>query len=176
MAASKTAQLLIAAFQYEAKAKRVALFTAEIDDRYGVGMITSRIGGLQQKPARTFDSTTEFTPELVGEVDCVLIDEFQFLTADQARQLHILANVNDIPVICYGLRSDFQGNAFPGAAAMLALADHLEEIRNTCACGSLASMNMRIDADGRKVSEGEQIAIGGNDRYVAVCPKCFYTS
>lgn len=151
---------------------RVALFTAAIDDRMGHETIGSRIG--LKRAARTFDQATVFDRTLVESVSCVLIDEAQFLTPQQVRQLHVLANLGGIPVICFGLRSDFRGEAFPGAAALLTLADDLQEIKAICGCGRKASMNMRIDEEGQKVTLGQQIGIGGNDRYRAVCPACFY--
>jgi thymidine kinase len=104
----------------------------------------------------------------------VLIDEAQFLTAQQVRQLHQLAHTDDLPVLCWGLRSDFRGDAFEGSAALLTLADVVEEMRSICACARKATMNMRIDAMGRRVKEGAQVEIGGNERYRAVCPACFY--
>ena len=104
-----------------------------------------------------------------------MIDEAQFLTPLQVRQLHRMAHVEDMPVLCYGLRSDFRGEAFPGSAALLTLADDVEEMRSICACARKATMNIRIDADGRRVQHGEQVVIGGNERYRAVCPSCFYS-
>jgi thymidine kinase len=98
----------------------------------------------------------------------------RFLTSEQVRQLHRMAHREDVPVICFGLRSDFRGDGFPGAITLLTLADDLEEMKTICACGRKASMNMRIDAQGRRVMEGEQVEIGGNERYRAVCPTCFY--
>jgi thymidine kinase len=104
----------------------------------------------------------------------VLIDESQFLSPEQVRQLHRLANVCNLPVICFGLRSDFQGNAFPGAAQLLTLADDIEEIKTICACGRKATMNIRLDDNGQRVHAGAQVEIGGNDRYQQVCARCFY--
>jgi thymidine kinase len=105
---------------------------------------------------------------------CLLIDESQFLTPDQARQLHRLAHLADIPVICFGLRSDFRGNPFPGAAQLLTLADDIEEIKTICACGRKATMNVRFDDRGQRLHSGAQIAIGGNKHYRQVCARCFY--
>ena len=103
------------------------------------------------------------------------IDEAQFLSPAQVRQLHRFAHgPHGVPVLCYGLRSDFRGEAFPGSAALLTLADDLEEMKTICACARKASMNLRIDAAGRRVQSGEQVLIGGNERYRAVCPRCFY--
>ena len=109
-----------------------------------------------------------------GRLACVLIDEAQFLTPEQVRQLHRMAHGQHLPVICWGLRSDFQGVAFPGAAMLLTLADDLEEMKTICACARKATMNIRLDGQGQRVQQGEQVDIGGNDRYRAVCPGCFY--
>jgi len=117
-----------------------------------------------------------FDSAWVGEgVACLLLDEAQFLTPEQVRQLHRLAHQHPVPVLCYGLRSDFRGDPFPGSIMLLALADALEEMKTICACARKASMNLRIDAEGRRVQDGEQVLIGGNDRYRAVCPSCFYS-
>jgi thymidine kinase len=174
MNAGKSTALLQAAYNYEERGMRVLLFTAAHDDRSGTGIIGSRLG--LQRTAATFGPDTQFTREHIGDdVACVLIDEAQFLTAAQVRQLHRLAHRGNVPIICYGLRGDFRGEAFPGSAALLTLADDLEEMKSICACGRKASMNMRLDAAGRPVTEGEQVVIGGNERYRAVCPSCFYS-
>lgn len=173
MNAGKSTALLQAAHNYEERGMRVRLFTAAHDDRSGVGVIGSRLG--LQRQAETFGAQTVFDAAWLGEgYACVLIDEAQFLTPEQVRQLHRLAHAGKVPVMCYGLRSDFRGDAFPGAAALLTLADTLEEMKNICACGRKASMNLRVDDEGRRVKEGEQVVIGGNERYRAVCPSCFY--
>jgi thymidine kinase len=173
MNAGKSTVLLQAAHNYEERGMAVALFTAAHDDRSGVGVIGSRLG-LQRRVA-TFGPDTVFERGLLpADIACVLIDEAQFLTPEQVRQLHRMAHRDHIPVLCFGLRSDFQGVGFPGAISLLTLADDLEEMKTICACGRKASMNMRIDAQGRRVLEGEQVEIGGNDRYRAVCPSCFY--
>jgi thymidine kinase len=109
------------------------------------------------------------------EVACVLVDEAQFLTTAQVVQLHQLAQVRGVPVICYGLRSDFRGDPFPGSAYLLALADDIEEIKNICSCGKKATMNVRVDPEGRRIREGEQVSIGGNESYRQACGRCFYT-
>ena len=174
MNAGKSTALLQAAHNYEERGMAVALYTAGFDDRSGSGVIGSRLG-LQRRVA-TFGPETVFERGLLSaDIACVLIDEAQFLTPDQVRQLHRMAHRDDIPVLCFGLRSDFQGVGFPGALSLLTLADDLEEMKTICACGRKASMNMRIDAQGRRVLEGEQVEIGGNDRYRAVCPSCFYS-
>lgn len=173
MNAGKSTALLQAAFNYEERGMRVRLFTAAMDDRSGQGVIGSRLG--LQRPVETFGPDTVFDLGGIGRnLACVLIDEAQFLKPEQVRQLHRLAHRGGPPVICYGLRSDFRGEAFPGAAALLTLADDLEEMKTICACAKKASMNLRVDDQGRRVKEGEQVVIGGNERYRAVCPTCFY--
>ena len=174
MAAGKSTSLLQIAHNYEEQSQRVTVFTAGIDDRYGVGKVTSRLG--VSRDARVFSSDTDFLQEVwqPGPPACVLIDEAQFLSEAQVRQLHRLAHAYNVPVICFGIRTDFQGNAFPGSAALLALADDLEELKTICRCGRKASMNMRVDAAGNRVTEGAQVEIGGDSRYRSVCPRCFY--
>ena len=174
MNAGKSTALLQAAHNYEERGMRVLLFTAAHDDRMGSGVIGSRLG--LQRQVATFGPDTVFTRErLPAELACLLIDEAQFLTPEQVRQLHRLAHRGGVPVLCYGLRSDFRGEPFPGSVLLMTLADDLEEMKTICACARKASMNMRIGPDGRRVTEGEQVEIGGNDRYRAVCPSCFYS-
>jgi thymidine kinase len=171
MNAGKSTSLLQVAHNYEEQGQKVKLYTAKIDDRYGVGQITSRLG--PQRQTDVFDANTNFL-ESTPEVACVLVDEAQFLSQAQVVQLHQLAQVRGVPVICYGLRSDFRGDPFPGSAYLLALADDIEEIKNICTCGKKATMNIRVDADGRRIREGEQVSIGGNESYRQACGRCFY--
>ncbi len=174
MNAGKSTHLLQAAYNYEERGMKVRLFTAALDERSGVGLIGSRLGLTRQ--VETFGPETVFDSAWLGPgVACLLIDEAQFLTGEQVRQLHRLAHQHPVPVLCYGLRSDFRGDPFPGSIMLLALADDLEEMKTICACARKASMNLRVDADGRRVVDGEQVLIGGNDRYRAVCPSCFYS-
>lgn len=178
MNAGKSTALLQVAHNYEERGMVVLLFTAAHDDRVGAGQIGSRLG--LQRSAHTFGADTEFDrarlQALAGTVPaCVLFDEAQFLTPAQVRQLHRMAHVEHLPVICWGLRSDFQGEAFAGSALLLTLADEVEEMRSICACARKATMNIRLDADGRRVQRGAQVVIGGNERYRAVCPACFYS-
>lgn len=174
MNAGKSTSLLQIAYNYEEQGQTVQLFTAGIDDRSGHGSIASRLG--IQRAASVFDARTDFLSLLASQTQlaCVLIDESQFLTPTQVRQLHQIAHTADIPTICFGLRSDFQGHPFPGAAYLLTLADDIEEIKTICACGRKATMNIRIDAQGQRVREGEQVEIGGNERYQQACARCFY--
>ncbi|MDQ6929457.1 MAG: thymidine kinase [Candidatus Eremiobacteraeota bacterium] len=174
MNAGKSTALLQVAHNYEAHGRRVEIYTAAIDGRFGPGVITSRLG--PQRKALTFDDGLDFFGRLSGEKDlsCVLIDEAQFLSANQVRQLHRVAHVAGIPVICYGIRSDFLGEPFPGAAYLLTLADSVEEIKTICACGKKATMNVRVDEGGARVRTGNQIAIEGVHRYIQTCGTCFY--
>ncbi|HZF80402.1 MAG TPA: thymidine kinase [Rubrivivax sp.] len=174
MNAGKSTSLLQTAHNYEERGMKVRLFTAAHDHRSGLGVIGSRLG--LQRQVETFGPQTVFDADWLGPgIACVLIDEAQFLSPEQVRQLHRLAHQHHVPVICYGLRSDFRGDAFPGAAALLTLADDLEEMKTICACARKASMNLRVDDQGRRVNQGEQVVIGGNERYRAVCPACFYS-
>jgi len=174
MNAGKSTALLQVAHNYEENGRAVWLFTSSLDDRYGVGNVTSRLG--PQRIAYTFDETVDFYARLAQAegLSCVLVDEAQFLSAEQVRQLHRAAHVLGIPVICYGIRTDFQGEPFPGSIYLLALADSLEEIKTICACGKKATMNPRIDERGQRIVDGEQIAIEGTVRYIQQCPQCFY--
>jgi thymidine kinase len=173
MNAGKSTALLQVAHNYEEQGQQVKLYTAAIDNRYGVGRITSRLG--PQREVDVFDDGTNFLTA-VPEVACVLVDEAQFLAKEQVQQLHQLAQVRGVPVICYGLRSDFRGDPFPGSAYLLALADDIEEIKNICSCGKKATMNVRIDEAGRRIREGEQVSIGGNESYRQACGRCFYSA
>jgi thymidine kinase len=172
MNAGKSTALLQVAHNYEEQGQQVKLYTAAIDDRFGVGQVTSRLGPHRQ--VDVFDSATDFLAD-VPKVACVLVDEAQFLTTLQVQQLHQLAQVRGVPVICYGLRSDFRGEPFPGSAYLLALADDIEEIKNICSCGKKATMNIRVDENGKRIREGEQVSIGGNERYRQACGRCFYS-
>jgi len=175
MNAGKSTALQQVAYNYEERGQTVNLFTAAIDDRYGEGQVVSRLG--VQRAAEMFSAETNFT-ELYHTrpiPSCILIDEAQFMTEAQVVQLHELAHTRGSPVICYGLRSDFLGHPFPGSKALLTLADDLEEMKTICRCGRKATMNVRLDAAGNRVTQGEQVEIGGNDRYEAVCPRRFYT-
>lgn len=173
MNAGKSTALLQVAHNYEERGHRVRIFTARLDDRYGRGFVTSRLG--PQREAEQFDADTDFlamADETPG-IACILIDEAQFLTKRQVQALHELAHLRNLPAICYGLRTDFQGELFPGSATLLALADEMDEMKTICDCGRKATMNMRVDASNRKVTEGAQVEIGGNARYRSVCGRCF---
>ncbi|NNM76981.1 thymidine kinase [Sphingomonas sp. ID1715] len=176
MNAGKSTTLLQADFNYRERGMHTMLFTAAIDDRYDAGVITSRIG--IDAPANSFDPQTDMHAAIAAEhaarpLACVLIDEAQFLTRDQVLQLASVADEIGIPVLAYGLRTDFRAELFEGSKCLLALADVLVELKAVCGCGRKATMNLRVDAEGRAVRHGEQTEIGGNDRYVALCRKHF---
>ena len=176
MNAGKSSTLLQTAFNYGERGMQVSLWTAALDDRPGFGAISSRIG--LSSDAHRFEASTDIAARVLEEhretpLACVLVDEAQFLTRDQVWQLASLADRAGIPVICYGLRTDFQGELFPGSAALLGIADALVEMKAVCDCGRKATMNLRVDANGKAVREGAQTEIGGNDRYVALCRKHF---
>jgi thymidine kinase len=172
MNAGKSTALLQAAFNYHERGMRTMLFTAGIDDRHGPGMIRSRIG--LSADAVPFAGDTDLlalvaADQATGGLGCVLVDEAQFLTRTQVLQLCTVCDTLGVPVLCYGLRSDFRAELFEGSAALLGLADALVEIKAVCDCGRKATMNLRIDDAGRAVTSGAQIEIGGDDRYVALC-------
>lgn len=173
MNAGKSTYLLQVAHNYRSNGRDVALYTSQVDDRFGVGKITSRLG--ISSDATVYTPQTHFDEALPCDVACVLIDEAQFLEPAQVQTLHRWAHAQNVPVMCFGIRSDFQGQPFPGAAYLLALADDLEEIKTVCACGKKATMNMRTDENGERVREGAQVLIGGNSRYRQVCARCFYS-
>ena len=177
MNAGKSTTLLQADFNYRERGMETMLWTAAHDDRSGSGTIGSRIA--LSAPAHTYSSELDLF-DAIGEelkkrrLDCILIDEAQFLTRDHVLQLCRVTDELGIPVLCYGLRTDFQANLFPGSAALLALADVLIELKAVCECGRKATMNLRLDADGHAVAAGAQTEIGGNDRYVALCRRHFF--
>ena len=172
MNAGKSTVLLQAAHNYQERGMRALKFIPAIDTRAGVGRIRSRIG-LEAEAIALNESDDLFmrvrAEHLADTVSCVLIDEAQFLTPDQVAQVTDIADSLDIPVLCYGLRTDFQGKLFPGSAGLLGQADDLVELKTICHCGRKATMNLRLAPDGRTVHEGAQVEIGGDERYVAVC-------
>ena len=175
MNASKSTTLLQADFNYRERGMATMLWTAALDDRGGDKAIESRIG--LHANAHRFAADTDLWERIgaahrVEPLACVLVDEAQFLTEDQVWQLARVAQAG-IPVLCYGLRTDFQGESFPGSKVLLGIADSLIELKAVCHCGRKSSMNLRVDASGAAVRQGEQTEIGGNDRYVALCRKHF---
>ena len=176
MNAGKSTVLLQSSHNYHERGMKTLLLTPAINQRDGMGKIASRIG--LSKDAKSFKQEDDLcllihrTHEQ-APIACVLIDEAQFLSRPQVEQLAKVADQAGIPVLCYGIRTDFQGNLFPGSAALLGWADNLIELKTICHCGRKATMNLRTDAEGKPIKEGEQVEIGGNERYVAMCRKCF---
>ena len=152
------------------------LLTAALDDRYGQGKVSSRIG-LEQEADLFRDQDDLFaqvaTKHKESELHCVLVDEAQFLTKEQVWQLTKVCDELGVPVLCYGIRTDFQGQLFPGSQWLLAWADVLQELKTICHCGTKANMVVRVDEDGEVIREGSQVEIGGNDRYISLCRRHF---
>ena len=176
MNAGKSTVLLQSSYNYHERGMRTLLFVPELDNRAGVGRIESRIG--LASDAIILRATDNMLEQVRAEhaknpVAGVLIDEAQFLTPEQVGQATDIADSLRIPVLCYGLRTDFQGRLFPGSAGLLGVADNLIELKTICHCGRKATMNLRIDAAGKAVTKGAQVEIGGNDRYVAMCRRHF---
>lgn len=169
MNAGKSTLLLQAAYNYRERGMSVLLLTAALDDRAGAGRIGSRIG--ISDAATGFDAATDLFAliETAGRPACVFVDEAQFLTEAQVWQLARAADDLGVPVMAYGLRTDFRGVMFPGSAALLAIADDLREVRTICHCGRKATMVVRLGPDGQPLRDGAQIQVGGNETYVSLC-------
>ena len=172
MNAGKTTTLLQSAHNYRERGMRVAILTPKLDFRAGSGTVASRIGlsaeGIAFDRNADLEALVRADIAAGGKLDCVLVDEAQFLTKAQAWQLSEVVDALRIPVLCYGLRTDFRGELFEGSQYLLAWADEISEIKTICHSGSKATMNMRVDAQGRAVREGPQVEIGGNERYLSV--------
>lgn len=176
MNAGKSTTLLQSSFNYRERGMHTLLLTAAFDDRFEAGKVSSRIGLSQI--ADLFHSEDDLFAHVKAkheqkQIDCVLVDESQFLSETQVWQLSEVCDELNIPVLCYGIRTDFQGQLFPGSKALLAWADVLDELKTICYCGKKANMVVRIDAHGHTVKEGSQVEIGGNDRYVSLCRRHF---
>lgn len=173
MGSSKSAQALITKFNYEELGMRVWLIKPSVDIRDGADIIRSRIG--LEAHAQIITPEMNITEEYraAGAHDVIIADEAQFFTPEQIEQLRTIVDENDLPVLCFGLRTDFLTHFFPGAQRLMELADSLTEIKTVCACGRKATVNARIDENGKIVTEGGQILLGGNDSYVAMCHKCW---
>lgn len=174
MNAGKSTALLQSSYNYQERGMRSLVYTAEIDDRFGAGKVSSRIG--LSSPAKLFNNGTDLLSGIRSEhavkpIHCVLVDESQFLTRQQVHALSEVVDELDIPVLCYGLRTDFRGELFIGSQYLLAWSDKLVELKTICFCGRKASMVLRLDHEGKPFAEGEQVVIGGNERYVSVCRK-----
>ncbi|MCA9194723.1 MAG: thymidine kinase [Planctomycetales bacterium] len=172
MNAGKSTILLQSSYNYRERGMQTLILQPEIDSRFGVGKVASRIG--LEAEARTFTAVDNLLA-IVGQLlesqplHCVLVDEAQFLTKQQVRQLSDVCDDLQIPVLAYGLRTDFQGNLFEGSQHLLAWADTLTEVKTICHCGRKATMVLRIDAHGQPIKDGQQVQIGGNERYLSVC-------
>ena len=176
MNAGKSTSLLQSSYNYRERGMNTLVMAPKLDDRFGVGKVTSRIG--IESEATTFRTDTNLFDVIAASnaekpLHCVLIDEAQFLTRDQVFQLSEVSDDLRIPVLAYGLRTDFQGEPFEGSKYLLAWADTLKELKAICHCGTKATMVVRLDADGNAVTEGSQVEIGGNDRYISMCRKHF---
>lgn len=177
MNAGKSTALLQASYNYQERGMQTLLFAPAIDDRHKLGCISSRIGLKAEAnlftPKDNLLEQVETFLKQRNELKCVLIDEAQFLTKNQVLQLTMVVDRLNIPVLCYGLRSDFRAEPFEGSLYLLIWADEINEIKTVCYCGRKAIMNIRFDAENHKVTQGKQIEIGGNERYISVCRQHF---
>ena len=176
MNAGKSTILLQSSYNYRERGMHTLILSPELDDRFQIGKVTSRIG--IEADALTFTISDNLLSMVLRsdqneKIACVLVDEAQFLTEAQVRQLSDLCDDHNIPVLAYGLRTDFRGELFEGSQYLLAWADSLVEVKTICHCGSKATMVLRIDADGRAIKDGRQVQIGGNERYLSVCRRHF---
>ena len=173
MGSSKSAQALITQFNYEELGMSVWLIKPSTDTRDGADIIRSRIG--LERRARVITPEQDISEEYrkAGKHDVIIADEAQFFTPEQIDQLRYLVDADDLPVLCFGLRTDFLTHFFPGARRLMELADSITEIKTVCACGRKATVNARIDETGRIITQGDQVFLGGNDSYVAMCHKCW---
>ena len=173
MGSSKSAQALITQFNYEELGMTVWLIKPSTDTRDGADIIRSRIG--LQRSAQIITPEQNILEEYrkIGARSVVIADEAQFFTPEQIDQLRELVDSEDVPVLCVGLRTDFLTHFFPGARRLMELADSITEIKTVCACGRKATVNARIDANGRIITHGAQVFLGGNDSYIAMCHKCW---
>jgi thymidine kinase len=177
MNAGKSTMLLQANHNYQERGMSTIIYTSSVDDRYGKKEIVSRIG--LKAESNIFSDSTNIYEEIINfnksnRVDCVLIDEAQFLNKNQVAQLGQIVDTLDIPVLTFGIRTDFKGNLFEGSEYLLAWADNLKEIKTVCHCGRKATMVLRLDKNGNVIDEGDQIEVGGNEKYVSICRKHFY--
>ncbi len=175
MGSSKTAQALITKYNYEENDLNVWLLKPSADDRDGVQILRSRIG--LEASADIISPETDifrrFETEKLGQVDVIIVDECQFFTSEQIDQLREIVDAYSLPVMCFGLRTDFQTKLFPGSRRLMEVADSILEIKTICDCGAKATVNARIDSSGHIVTEGAQVVLGGNDSYIAMCHKCY---
>ena len=175
MGSSKTAQALITKYNYEENDLQVWLVKPSADDRDGQQILRSRIGLQAQVEVipPEMDMYQRFTQTQLGKCDVIIVDECQFLMEEQIDQLRAIVNDYSIPVMCFGLRTDFQTRLFPGSRRLMEVADTIQEIKTICDCGAKATVNARIDAQGHIITQGAQVVLGGNDSYIAMCHKCY---
>ena len=173
MGSSKTAQALITKFNYEERGMSVWLIKPSTDDRDGATVIRSRIGLWAEAEVISPGDDIRAIFDAKGRRDVIIADECQFLTPAQIDQLRSIVDEENVPVLCFGLRTDFQTKLFPGSARLFELADSITEIKTICECGSKATVNARIGPDGKVVTQGEQVLLGGNDTYLAMCHACW---
>ena len=176
MGSSKSAQALITQFNYEELGMTVWLIKPSIDTRDGADIIKSRIGLARSAQIITPEQDIVKEYAKAGRYDVIISDEAQFFTPEQIDQLREIVDFEDIPVLCFGLRTDFLTHVFPGSKRLLELADSITEIKTVCACGRKATVNARIDENGRVITHGDQVFLGGNDSYVAMCHRCWKKS
>lgn len=173
MGSSKSAQALITKFNYEEQGMSVWLIKPSIDTRDGADIIRSRIGLANHAQIITPEEDITEAYCLAGKHNVIIADEAQFFTPEQIDQLRQLVDEEDLPVLCFGLRTDFLTHFFPGARRLMELADSITEIKTICTCGRKATVNARIDEKGRVITQGDQVMLGGNDSYVAMCHSCW---
>ncbi len=174
MGSSKTAQALITKFNYEERGMKVWLLKPQIDNRDSDGLLKSRAGLSAPAYVLPFlENVYDTFVTLSNPVDVIIVDESQFLSEDQVNQLYMLVIDYNIPVLCFGLRADFRTKMFPGSKRLMEIADSITEIKTICSCGRKATVNVRLDENGKIITEGEQILIGGNDQYTAMCYQCY---
>ena len=173
MGSSKSAQALITKFNYEEQGMSVWLIKPSIDTRDGADIIRSRIGLMNHARIITPEEDIVAAYRAAGRHDVIIADEAQFFTPEQSDQLRALVDEEDLPVLCFGLRTDFLTHFFPGARRLMELADSITEIKTICTCGRKATVNARIDETGRVITQGDQVMLGGNDSYVAMCHSCW---
>ena len=176
MNAGKSTALLQSSYNYRERGMNTLVLAPNLDDRYGAGKVTSRIGiDAEATIFRNEDNLFKLVEEHVEAttLHCILIDEAQFLTRQQVFELGEVTDKLNVPVLAYGLRTDFQGEPFPGSKYLLAWADNLKELKAICHCGSKATMVLRLDGEGKVVTEGSQVEIGGNDKYISTCRRHF---
>lgn len=173
MGSSKSANALITKFNYEERGMRVWLIKPSTDTRDGAGIIASRIGLSAKADIISHGESIIALLDKMSGIDVIITDECQFFTPEQIDELREIVNFRNIPVLCFGLRTDFMTHLFPGSRRLLEISDSITEIKTICSCGAKAIVNARIDSEGHVITSGSQVFIGGNDSYVAMCHKCW---